>query len=208
MSGMLNNTIKRSSMPLATEQGFTLLELIITLAIAAIVATLAVPSYNTMIKNNSQKAHINELAGALYLARSEAVSNNQNVVICQSNDTITPDCTDTNNWNTGWLMYIDADGSNTYENTETVLKIGRDISSGSKTLTRSVFGSGELDYIRYSPSGTTDANSGSSFVLCDSRGTESAKGINISKLGRSNTAVDTDDDGVIEDEGGSNITCP
>lgn len=203
-----NISMFHSRLP-TSRRGFTLIELIVTVAIAGIVIAMAVPAYTTMTQNNRQTAYINDLARALYLARSEAISNNQNVVVCESDDTAsTPSCSASNTWQTGWLMFIDADGDNAYDEAdEILLKVGRNITDTNHTLVRSVFGGGSVNFIRYSPTGITNANAGSTFVLCDNRGAELAKAINISRLGRSNQAVDTDDNNIVEGEDGSDVEC-
>ena len=67
------------------QQGFTLLELIITLVILAILVTIAVPSFSSYILNQRVKTTAFELAAALSYARSEAIKLNANVQLSQDN---------------------------------------------------------------------------------------------------------------------------
>lgn len=85
--------------------GFTLIELMVTLAVAAIALGIAIPSFNQTMRNNSSSALGSELAGALNYARSEAVKRAKRVSICASNDGAT--CLAANNWKEGWLVFID-----------------------------------------------------------------------------------------------------
>ena len=98
--------------------GFTLLELVVTVALIAIAVSIAVPSMSTFTQNDRLTTNINTLVGHLAYARSEAVKLNQQVSVCVSNNTAS--CT-AGNWQDGWIVYIDADASNTFTAGEQVL---------------------------------------------------------------------------------------
>ena len=86
---------------LGRNRGFTLMEMLVTLAVVAIVASLAVPSFQNMIATQRVRSAANDLVTALNLARSEAVKRNRIV-------TVTPAGT----WADGWTVsYVD--GGNT-----------------------------------------------------------------------------------------------
>jgi type IV fimbrial biogenesis protein FimT len=87
-----------------SSKGFTLVELIITVAIAAIILGIAVPSFQVFTANNRVTSANNSIVQGLNLARFTAVTSNEDIAICGSTDTST--CSD---WNTGWLVYNDAD---------------------------------------------------------------------------------------------------
>ncbi|MBB3063029.1 GspH/FimT family pseudopilin [Microbulbifer rhizosphaerae] len=80
--------------------GFTLIELMVTIAVLAIVVTIAAPSFTTMINNNRSIALGEELVTALNYTRAEAVKRGQSVSICASSDGAT--CTGT--WTDGWIV--------------------------------------------------------------------------------------------------------
>lgn len=93
--------------------GFTLLELIITIALAAILLGLAVPSMHTFIQNNRIAGQTNDLIAALTLVRSEALKRNRQAWLCPSQnvDTNAPACGGSD-WTRGWLVVAQApDGS-------------------------------------------------------------------------------------------------
>lgn len=66
--------------------GFTLLELVITVAVLAIALAIAVPSFQSIVSRNQLTAITNELVAALQLTRMEAVRRNQRVVLCPTTD--------------------------------------------------------------------------------------------------------------------------
>ena len=75
--------------------GFTLIELMVVLAIIAIMATIGIPSYQNMIRDNRLTSATNTLLSALQYARSEAVTQRADI-------TVTP--LSNNNWATGALI--------------------------------------------------------------------------------------------------------
>lgn len=86
-------------------RGFTLIELMITLVLAAIILTLAVPGFQDIIRNNRAATQSNELISALGLARSEAVKRGARVSLCPS--TNQTNCTGGTDWSVGWIVFLD-----------------------------------------------------------------------------------------------------
>lgn len=68
----------------ARVRGFTLLELLVTIAIVAVLATLAIPSFRSVINSNRLTAQANELVTSIQLARTEAIRRNATVTLCRT----------------------------------------------------------------------------------------------------------------------------
>lgn len=98
--------------------GFTLFEIVITLAVASILIGVAVPSFNSMSKSNNMTSTVNDLVYALNIARSEAMKSNS-ASVCVSSDQAT--CT-TGAWTTGWIVFNDLNGNCTVDAGENVIK--------------------------------------------------------------------------------------
>lgn len=84
--------------------GFTLVELMVTVAVVAILSTIAVPSFQSVIQNNRASSVTNQIVTALNLARSEAVRRGQPVSVC------------TTNWNQGWRVEVGTNCNATGDN--------------------------------------------------------------------------------------------
>ncbi|MGE8317349.1 MAG: GspH/FimT family pseudopilin [Comamonas sp.] len=104
--------------------GFTAIELMVVVAILAILAALAGPSFNGLIERWHVRQAVEGLQSALYYARSEAIKRGGNVVM-QKNAMGTNGCSreidTTNTWDCGWFICIDTNASGTCTKAETVL---------------------------------------------------------------------------------------
>ena len=88
--------------------GFTLIELMITLIIVGVLLVVGVPSLKTFMESGRLIASTNELLSALHVARAEAIKTNARVTICESSDGST--CSTTGSWKNGWIVFIDRNG--------------------------------------------------------------------------------------------------
>jgi type IV fimbrial biogenesis protein FimT len=173
------------------QKGFTLLELMTTLGIATVLASLAVPSLTTLSLNSKRASSTNELVSALHYARSSAIVRNARFTVCTSSNGTACEAV---GWDQGWLAFADINGNQAVDAGETVSRAGLGVDGPSVV-------SGEFpNFFIYRPHGRVMAavattNSGN-FTICDRRGAAHARVIIIDTSGRprlSETMMDGSD---------------
>lgn len=104
-------------------QGFTLTEMVVTLAVGGLLMTVAVPSFKSLVDRNRVSTTINSLVSSLMYARGEAVRRGQFVSVCPSNIAATACETGESaaTWDDGWLVYVSND-SGTLASSTDILK--------------------------------------------------------------------------------------
>lgn len=101
--------------------GMTFIELLITISIVAILLTVAVPSFISMLQSNRFAAFSNAYLTNLHLARSEAIKRNGRVALCKSADSAT--CTSDGYWSQGWLVFRDVNNNAQVDVGEDILRV-------------------------------------------------------------------------------------
>jgi type IV fimbrial biogenesis protein FimT len=146
--------------------GFTLVELMITVAIVGILAAIAAPSFQDMLNQTRASSLANELAASLNLARSEAIKRGTQVTVCKSGNitAASPTCSTTASWQDGWLIFVDTGTSGTFDGTDTRLKVGQPSNSSAVITAGSTF----AHYVSYLSSGMSKGSSlpNGSLVIC------------------------------------------
>jgi len=101
--------------------GFTLIELLVTISVVAILAALALPSFQSSIRSNRVATTTNELISSLSLARSEGIKSTRGGGVCASADGLACGT----NWNQGWMVWTERDGDGVYDANENVVRFSQ-----------------------------------------------------------------------------------
>lgn len=157
--------------------GYTLLEIMIAMAIAAILLAVGVPNLTSFIKNNRILAETNGLMTVIKTARSEAMTQRTTVTVCRSSDNVNCDGAGDN-----YIAFTDASTADVVDGTDLIIQ-RTTIDSANLTLS---FDGGAS--IRFDRRGRAIGSSGT-ITVCDDRGDTHARGITIAPIGRSSTAV-------------------
>lgn len=190
-------------------RGFTLIELMMVLVLIAILLGLGGPSFQDSLQRNRLQSTLNEMAGALALARGEAVVRTQPVALCPSTDTVT--CGGAA-WETGYLVFVDdgdgtggaaADGAR--NGNEELLRIGEPAPAGVTVRTLGFNGTNNVVFQR---DGRVQQNNRGTFTICDARGAAEARGLVVEVSGQTRLAADTNGDGALEDHLVTALVCP
>lgn len=208
--------------------GLTLIELMVTLAVFAIVAVLAFPGFKLYQQNSNRVSQINDLIATFNLARSEAVKRNLAVSVCASANQAT--CSNANNWTTGWIVFVDdnqngvteaTDGNGVFNGTanETTLLQAHGRLSGANVVYSDIANAAVA--VRFNGRGMPtvfDASASTAttatFMRCDDRRNTdtnpdaNARAIILTASGRTRLSRDSDKNGVQEDAANVNLKCP
>jgi type IV fimbrial biogenesis protein FimT len=171
-------------------RGFTMIELMVTLAVAAVLVGLAVPNMAVFAKNNRLTGGANDLLAAIYSTRAEAIKQQVTATMCFTTTptAATPACD--GNGTQGWITWIDANGNSTVDAGEEVKVRHEALPSTLALVTRPASTS---NIVSFGANGFSRAvtNSLSGVVLCDDRkntviggDTSAARGVLIEITGR------------------------
>ena len=135
--------------PPRQQRGFTLVELMIVVAVATVLLGFGIPSMTALMNSNKLTAATNALMSSMRLARSEAFKRNGRVVVCKSRDGVA--CTTSGGWEQGWLVFHDANGDGEHGHNEVVIERGNPLPSSLRLTGNSTVGK----YVSFVASGST-----------------------------------------------------
>ena len=159
--------------------GFTLVELLVTLAVLSIVASMALPAFSAMVESNRRVATVNDLLGSLHAARAEAITRNRRVTVCRSNAARTACLTGEGDWDDGILVFIDPANTGVFDSGEAILA-SADGPRGTLRLRSFDFGSA----LTYTPNGRLLGNASGRFLICALEDETAENAVAISTTGR------------------------
>lgn len=189
--------------------GFTLIEMMVTIGVGAILIGLAVPSFMNTIQDAHMTSAANELIASMQLARSESVKRHIAVTVCHSGNANTnaPTCGG-DGWQDGWIVFVDGTDANpnpngSFDNGEVLIHDSRGFKKDRITATAAGNAAPFADYLTYLGTGFPqgDVPGGRNMLLCDDRHSDTAgRVLNVSQTGRPQVRK-------IGDVGGLNMTC-
>lgn len=180
---------------LGRQNGVTILELMIGLAITSIVLTLAVPSAQSIIIQNRIVAEINEFSGVVQFARYHAIDEQVDTVVCPTADF--SDCGA--NWDNPKMVFADLNGDGNRNDDEELL-VGTSAIASANDMT------GPAAIVRFQGSGAV--SSPATFLLCHKDDdAKYARALTLSLQGRVKMSQDSNNDSIHEDNDNNNLTC-
>jgi type IV fimbrial biogenesis protein FimT len=163
---------------LQKHSGFTLVELLTTVAILSVVLGLGIPSLQHFLATNRAASQTNQLVGTLALSRSEAIKRGQRITLCQTSSK--QECESTGNWSRGWMLFIDENKNKTVDEDEQMLYSGDFLSGGTQVTFNGAFG---IDgYVIYKADGSAFPNG--SFTICLDKNPDYGKALILFRTGR------------------------
>lgn len=175
--------------------GVTLTEMMITIAIVAIVITTVAPGIQSVFIQNRIIGEINELSGVIQFARHTAIDQQADTVICPTQNFTS--CT--TNWNHAKMVFTDFNADGSRDANEELL-VATSVIAGVNVMT------GPAGSIRFIPSGGSMITA--TILHCHKdRAAKQARALMVTLQGRVRASTDADNDGVHEDLGGAALSC-
>ncbi len=161
-------------------KGFTLLELMVTVGVAAILLSVGVPSFRTVIMDNRLVRDSNQFVASINLARSSAIRFQRNATICTSANysATTPTCAASTDWSVGWIVWVDKDRDGATDVDE-ILSVHPPIDDST------AFSATSATLFSFDARGF-GASPADSLTMCDSRSGEMGRSIKVNSVGRTN----------------------
>lgn len=171
----------------AHQGGFTLVELVVTLAIAAILVTLAMPDFSETLRSWRRDSATRALTSSLHLARTESIKSSRKIMVCPSSNGTS--CAGGTEWRNGWMVFVD-DGATdqAFDAGERILQV-----TTAPGGIASLSSSGGVTFLQFfptslmAPGSTAGATTGATTFTVTPSGATSATLVNrvtVSRVGR------------------------
>ncbi len=163
------------------QRGFSLIELITVMAVAAVLLGIAVPSFKSFMQNSRLAMQANTLVYSLNLARSTSIKLQQPVEVCASSDGAS--CTGT--WANGWIVCYPVASCAPAGGppAPTLLQVSPALGAGN-TVTEEIGGALAVTYLTGGQTSNGPGGAAFQFVFCDVRGPTFGQDVEINPIGR------------------------
>ena len=181
--------------------GFSLIELLVVMAIAAVLLGIGVPNMQQYVVSSRLSTAANDFFTALNLARSEAVRRGAQVTL------ITNGAANSRDWTSGWTMFVDANSDGALSAGEEVLRVG-----AAQDAPMTIFGSANFGTsVAFDSTGRLTSGGGS-FVICHGTalvadGIARSRALILNSAGRARIAFDSNGDKIPETDTGAVPNC-
>ena len=199
------------------QSGFTLLELMIVMAIVGVALGIGLPTLSVYFQSSRMTNNSNAMVAAFQIAKSEAIKRQGPVTVCRSANQASCDLNDDNTWEDGFIVFLDVDADRVVDagdgdillriNVGAEDKLDPDAGTGSVTIRSDTKTNNEHQYVTFSSRGHPKngrALQSAMYVVCDSRGIKgvtvdvdgadvirtAARGVILSKSGKLRTTRD------------------
>ena len=179
-------------------KGVTLLELMISVSITAILAIIVIPNFNDFIVKMRVDNEISQLHRMLLMARNTAINSGQNTILCPLNEI--SQCSE--QWKNKLSIFIDSNNNKTFDLEEKILQTKEEITAGDQL----VYGKGRT-MITFKSTGQLSGLANGTFRYCPEHYKKHARGIIVARSGRIYQSSDIDNDGIDENRGNTEINC-
>lgn len=141
--------------------GFSFIELMVSITILAIITGISIPSFATFIARNKVTTQTNALFESLYLARSYAISQQQNVHVCHLSNSDSMQCSTqrshNTSWSNGWMVFADLNKDNEFSSDDELIHIMQSNASANVVFN-------QRGRLRFFPNGSARS---AGFYICD-----------------------------------------
>jgi len=181
--------------------GFSVSELMMALAVAALLAAAAAPGMAVLIARGHTDAAADQMLRAVQFTRHTAVSRRATATLCPGGG---DSCGPRDSWHEGAMVFLDGNANGRREPAEEIVRRLPPLPDGHRVRWRSFRNRLSLSML---PSGLTDSQSGNLLVCPDDGDPRRARQLVINAQGRIRWSRDGDGDGIVEDARGDPVSC-
>jgi len=164
------------------QRGFTLIELMVTIVLASILAAIAVPGFRDLIQNNRAITLSSDFTTAIQLARSEAIKRGSSVTVCAASDTTHTACGGSDDWSNGWIVFSDPNADGVIADLGDRIKVQDYLTTGSNVTTT-------VARLTFSEIGLVTTGGGSFGLAADGCVGKHGRLVNVATTGRLSVEV-------------------